>query len=143
MTWWIWIVIGLGLMALEAASPGGLFALFFGLSAILVGVLTGLGLAGSLAVQWILFPVLALVALAALRGPLKGRLNLKGPTRLVDQLADQVAVALEDLPAGGGGKIELRGSSWSARNGGAAVIAKGARCRVERVDGLTLWVRPE
>ena len=143
MAWWIWILIGLGLLAIEAASPGGLFAFFFGLSAVVVGGLAAVGMAGPLGVQWILFSVLALVALVVLRGPLKARLNVKGATRPVDQLADQVAVALEDLPAAGGGKVELRGSSWSARNGGAAAIAKGARCRVERVDGLTLWVRPE
>ena len=143
MTWWIWILIGLGLLAIEAASPGGLFAAFFGLSAVVVGVLTALGMAGPLSVQWILFSALALVALAVLRGPLKARLNVKGSSRPVDQLADQVAVALEELPAGGAGKVELRGSSWSGRNGGAAAIVKGARCRVERVDGLTLWVRPE
>ena len=143
MAWWTWILIGLGLLAIEAASPGGLFAAFFGLSALVVGALAALGMAGSLGVQWILFSVLALVALAVLRGPLKARLNVNGPQKPVDQLADQVALALEDLPAGGGGKIELRGSSWSARNGGAAPIAKGTRCRVERVDGLTLWVRAE
>jgi membrane protein implicated in regulation of membrane protease activity len=40
------------------------------------------------------------------------------------------------------GKVELRGSSWSARSARAA-LARGQRCRVERVDGLTLWVRPE
>lgn len=143
MAWWIWILIGLGLLAIEAASPGGLFAFFFGVSACAVGGLAAFGLAGSLGVQWVLFSVLALVALVVLRGPLKARLNINGPSKPVDQLADQAALALEDLPAGGGGKVELRGSSWSARNGGAALIAKGTRCRVERVDGLTLWVRPE
>jgi membrane protein implicated in regulation of membrane protease activity len=143
MAWWIWILIGLGLLALEAASPGGLFAAFFGLSALVVGGLAAFGLAGPLWAQWALFTVLALVALAVLRGPLRARLNVDGATKAVDQLADQTATALEDLPAGGVGKVELRGSSWSGRNGGSALIAKGARCRVERVDGLTLWVRPE
>lgn len=143
MAWWIWILIGLGLLAMEAALPGGLFAAFFGLSALVVGGLAALGLAGPLSMQWALFTVLALVALAVLRGPLKARLNINGPSKPVDQLADQMALALEELPAGGGGKVELRGASWSARNGGANPIVKGARCRVERVDGLTLWVRPE
>ena len=41
------------------------------------------------------------------------------------------------------GKAELRGTSWSARNRGAAALARGQRCVVEKVDGLMLWVRPE
>jgi hypothetical protein len=142
MAWWIWVLIGLFLLALEAATPGGFFFLFFGLSGLAVGGLVAAGLGGSLAVQWILFSALALLALFALRGPLKARLNVDGRHKPVDQLSEQEAIALEDLPPGAIGKVELRGSSWSGRNGGEVAIAKGQRCRVERVDGLTLWVRP-
>jgi len=41
----------------------------------------------------------------------------------------------------GFGKAELRGTAWNARNVGDTPIAESQRCRVERVDGLTLWVR--
>lgn len=141
MAWWIWVLIGLFLLALEAATPGGLFFLFFGLSGLVVGGLAAAGLGGSPAVQWLLFTALALVALVALRGPLKARLNVDGRHKAVDQLSEQEATALEDLAPGGLGKVELRGSTWSGRNGSETPIAKGQRCRVERVDGLTLWVR--
>ena len=143
MAWWLWVLIGLSLLALEAATPGGLFFLFFGLSGLAVGVLVALDVGGSLAIQWILFTVIAMVTLAALRKPLKARLNIDGLHKPVDQLSEQVAVALEDLPAGAIGKVEHRGAPWSARNRGETAIAKGQRCRVERVDGLTLWVRSE
>jgi membrane protein implicated in regulation of membrane protease activity len=143
MAWWLWVLIGLVLLALEAALPGGLFFLFFGLSGLVVGVLVALDLGGTLAIQWILFSVIATLALVVLRGPLKARLNIDGFHRPVDQLSEQVAVALEDLPAGAIGKVEHRGAPWNARNGGETAIAKGQRCRVERVDGLTLWVRGE
>ncbi len=143
MAWWLWVLIGLFLLALEAATPGGLFFLFFGLSGLAVGVLVALDVGGSLAIQWILFTAIATVALIALRRPLKARLNIDGLHKPVDVLSDQVAVALEDLPAGAIGKVEHRGAPWSARNGGETAIAKGQRCRVERLDGLTLWVRSE
>ncbi len=143
MAWWLWVLIGLFLLALEAATPGGLFFLFFGLSGLAVGMLVALDVGGSLAIQWILFTVIAMVTLVALRKPLKARLNIDGLHKPVDQLSEQVAVALEDLPAGAIGKVEHRGAPWSARNGGETAIAKGQRCRVERVDGLTLWVRSE
>jgi membrane protein implicated in regulation of membrane protease activity len=141
MAWWIWVLIGLFLLALEAATPGGFFFAFFGLSGLLVGGLVALGWGGAPAIQWLLFTGLALVALVVLRGPLKAKLNVDGKHKPVDQLSDQEAVALDEMPPGGIGKVELRGSAWSARNGGEAAIAKGQRCRVDKVDGLTLWVR--
>jgi membrane protein implicated in regulation of membrane protease activity len=143
MVWWLWMLLGLALLVVEAATPGGLFALFFGLSALVVGILTAVGLGGPLWAQWALFTAVAVLCLAVLRGPLKARLNLDGVHKPVDQVQGEEAVALEDVPAGGSGKVELRGASWSARNATGAGIAKGARCRVERVEGLTLWVRPE
>src|SRR3972149_5155851 len=42
MPWWIWVLAGLGLLIAEVASPGGFFAVFFGVAAILVGVVKAL-----------------------------------------------------------------------------------------------------
>ena len=39
MPWWIWIAFGLVLAAIELATPGGFFIVFFGIGAIAVGVL--------------------------------------------------------------------------------------------------------
>jgi inner membrane protein len=39
------------------------------------------------------------------------------------------------------GKVELRGSSWSAQNVSPSPLTSGQRCRVEKVDGLMLLVR--
>ena len=38
MAWWTWILFGLALLVVEMLTPGGLFALFFGLSALAVSV---------------------------------------------------------------------------------------------------------
>jgi hypothetical protein len=143
MIWWIWMLLGIGLLALEAAAPGGLFALFFGLSALLVGLLTALGWAGPIWMQWLLFSAVAIAALAVLRGPLKGRLNVKGSQRQVDSLVGEAGAILEDVAPGGVGKVEIRGSSWNARSQGGVPLTRGQRCKVESVEGLTLWVRPE
>jgi membrane protein implicated in regulation of membrane protease activity len=39
-------------------------------------------------------------------------------------------------------RLEYRGSSWSAVNGGGSIIPAGAPARIARVDGLTLVVHP-
>ena len=58
----------------------------------------------------------------------------------VDSLVGETAVVMEEIPAGAIGKVELRGSSWSARNISGQALARRERCKVERVEGLMLWV---
>jgi inner membrane protein len=142
MEWWIWVLIGLALLVLEIATPGGFVALFFGVSAILVGGIAALGMSEPLSLQLIFFSVLSVGALALLRKPLQAKLNV-GPRRAVDSFVGEAATALEDLPAGGVGSVELRGSTWKARNASVGAIPKGGRCLVERREGLTLFIRPE
>jgi membrane protein implicated in regulation of membrane protease activity len=90
--------------------------------------------------QWILFSVASVLALVFLRRPLRARFNLDGQNKVVDSLVGTEAVLLEDLAPDGVAKAELRGSSWNARNAGPSPLKTGQRCRVERVEGLTLWL---
>jgi membrane protein implicated in regulation of membrane protease activity len=61
---------------------------------------------------------------------------------VVDALEGETAIVLDDLAPGAVGKAELRGTSWTAQNAGAAALSRGQRCRVVRVEGLTLFIRP-
>jgi inner membrane protein len=140
MEWWLWILLGLGLLVVEMVTPGGLFALFFGLSALLVAGLSALDL-GPAWLHWLLFAALGVLGVALLRQRLRDRIDTRRIP--VDTLVGEVAIPLEDLAARATGKAELRGTSWTARNSGDAPLACGQRCKVERVDGLTLWIRPE
>lgn len=142
MAWWLWILIGLGLLVLETATPGGFFAFFFGVGAVLVGMAVALGAGGPEWMQWLLFSVLSVVGLLLFRRPLMRRLKLTGG-KPVDSLVGEPAVVLEEVPPGGVGKAEMRGTSWSARSTSPTALARGQRCRVEWVEGLTLWLRPE
>src|SRR5262245_49000299 len=98
MVWWLWMLLGMALLVVEVATQGGLFALFFGLSAMVVGVLTAVGFGGEMWLQWVLFTAIAIVCLAVLRGPLKARLNVGGVSKPVDQLVGEEALATEDVP---------------------------------------------
>lgn len=141
MTWWVWVMVGLGLLGLEVLTPGGFFVLFFGLAAIVVGLLDGLGLGGPAWWQWLLFSLLSIGSLVLFRGRLVER--LRTPERSPSGLVGDVAILLEDLEPGAVGKAELRGTAWSVRHAAGAPLPRGRRCVVERVDGLTLHVRPE
>ena len=141
MSWWLWILLGVALSMLELASTGGFYLIFFGIAAFLIGLLGAVGLAGPTWAQWFVFPVFSIILLGAFRRPLLRMMQVEtGP---VDSLVGQIALPLESIDPGAVGRAELRGSAWSARNLHSAVLAPGQRCRVERVDGLTLFLLPE
>jgi membrane protein implicated in regulation of membrane protease activity len=140
MSWWLWVLVGIGLLVVELMTPGGLFALFFGVGALLVVPLAALG-AGEV-VQWLAFTAISLVLLQTLRRPLQRRLTSRRTTP-VDSIVGEEVTLLGDLPEGGEGKAELRGVPWIARTVAGPALRKGQRCRVERVDGVTLWIRAQ
>ena len=57
-------------------------------------------------------------------------------------IAGEIITLPTVLPPGGTCRLEFRGSSWSAVNGGKSVIEAGSTARIVRVDGLTLVVQP-
>jgi len=85
---------------------------------------------------------MSLVLVVSVRGPLQRRLARAEPPR-VDDLVGEEAVLLDDVEAGATGRAELRGTPWSARVASGIPLKRGQRCKVERVEGLTLWLRAE
>jgi membrane protein implicated in regulation of membrane protease activity len=142
MPWWLWTLFGLTLLLLEVQTFNSFYLMFFGAGALLVGLLDALGLVEKDWLQWLLFSVLSIGTLVLLRRPIMTRLAPAGTDR-VDNLVGETAIATEDIPSGAVGKAEMRGTVWSARNDGPTPLRKDTRCRVQRVDGLMLWVRAE
>jgi membrane protein implicated in regulation of membrane protease activity len=142
MSWWLWVLFGIGLLVVEMVTPGGLFALFFGVGAFLTAVAAALG-AGPI-VQWLAFTAVSLLLLVTLRRTLQEKLFSRGaaPPVQSDIVGEEVTL-LADLAEGGEVQAELRGVPWSARAASGLALRKGQRCRVERIEGLTLWVRGE
>ena len=138
--WWLWLVVGLGLVGAELfLTPGGLYLLFFGVSAVVVGLLGLVGVVTDAGLQLLLFALLAAGALLLLRRWLVSR--LRSGDAIFGELVGETAVALGPVAANALGSAELRGAIWRVRNVGKFDVAPGQRCRVERVEGLELWVR--
>jgi membrane protein implicated in regulation of membrane protease activity len=140
MAWWMWMILGLVLAVAEAQIPTNFFLLAFGVGGLIVGGLTGLGVIASPWIEWLTFSLFSVAALVGFQRTLS---RSTPPGRNVDDLTREPAVVTDDVPAGGVGRAELRGTTWSARGADGVAIARGTRCRVERVDGLTLWLKPE
>jgi hypothetical protein len=144
MVWWLWIALGLALLIFEVATPGGFVAFFFSIAALLVGILVGLGLTPTPWVQGLLFSLLSVGSLLALRRPIRRLMTVRhGGPREMDSLVGESALPESDLEPGTTGQAELRGTRWNARNASERTVRKGERCRVDRVDGLLLFIKPE
>jgi membrane protein implicated in regulation of membrane protease activity len=141
--WWHWLVLGLVLIVSELATPGGFYIIFFGVGALAVGVLAWLDVAGPAWTQLLLFSFISVGSIVLFRGRLLRMFQPEKQLPSVDLLVGEIAVAEEDLAPGAIGRVELRGTAWSARNDAPIILTRGVRCRVVRVDGLTLHIVPE
>jgi membrane protein implicated in regulation of membrane protease activity len=143
MQWWGWIAVGAILLGSELAFIDAQFYLVFvGASAFVVGLLqlTGLELADWL--QWLIFAVLAASSMLTFRRRIYERMR-RGLPPMKSGPAGEIVTLPAELPPGKTCRLEFRGCSWNAINGGNAVIAAGASARIQRVDGLTLVVHGE
>jgi membrane protein implicated in regulation of membrane protease activity len=139
MSWWIWVLAGLALLAIEFASTTmhiGLFAI----GAFVVAILEGLGVEMPLWGELVVFTGVSLIGLFFIRPWLVRKLNLH-VKRDVDTMIGEQALALDDIPPAAVGKAEMRGSTWSARNIGETQLIRGQRCTVARIEGLVLHIR--
>src|SRR5918993_878680 len=76
------------------------YVIFFAVGALAVGALRLSGAVDTAWVEWLLFPVIALITLRLFRQPLLGRLKLNERPDEVDSLVGQVAVAMSDIAPG-------------------------------------------
>ena len=141
MQWWSWIAVGVILLGAELTFVNAQFYLvFIGGSALLVGLMTVSGLDPAPWLQWLAFVVTAVISLLIFRGPLYKRLRRVIPV-MNDGLSGEMVHVPVPLSAGQECRLEYRGSSWEAVNGGDDPIAAGAAARIERVEGLKLYLR--
>jgi membrane protein implicated in regulation of membrane protease activity len=143
MLWWHWLLLGVVLIALEMAASGGFYIIFFGIAAVIVSLLALFDLAGPLWFELLLFSALSVASLLFFRNPIMRSLNLEGGAADIDTLAGETGSVIDPMAPGGNGRVELRGSSWSARNLGTTPLSSGARCTVIRSERLTLLVKAE
>ncbi len=134
------MVAGFAMLATESIVPG-FFLLFFGIGAVFMGFFQLLIPGVPLWIELLLFLGVSSTWLALFRRRLIAYMEKRNPPKRVDSIEGEMAVALEDLLPKQLGKAELRGTSWSAMNLGEVPIARGQRGKVERMEGLTLYLR--
>ena len=141
MQWWTWFVLGTLLLAVELfAIDAQFFLIFIGAAAIVVGLIGMLGINLPVWLQWVLFAVLAIAAVATMRRQIYAKLRNR-PMASVDTDVNKRVRIPEELAPGKSTRVEYRGTGWTVLNVGKHSIPAGQEVRIESVDGLTLHVR--
>ena len=139
--YWIWLAIGLLLLAIESALSTE-WLLWPAVAAGIVAVLTAVGLQYGFAVEIIAFGLLT-AGLTLLSNRLIKRMNPADmpdindrDSRLIGQQAQVVSPFLD-----GRGRVFISGSEWAAELEGEGSPAIGSRVVVETIEGARLRVR--
>ena len=125
---WIWLGLVILFLIVEAACPIHLVSLWFA-----AGSLTALAvfyLHGPLWLQITAFLVVSCALLAALWPLTKKFLNPGHTATNVDSVI------------GSTGQVKLGGMEWTARSTSGAPLAEGILVRVDRIEGVKVFVSP-
>ena len=78
LTWWMWMILGLVLLACEMITPGTFFFMFLGISGLLTGLVCWMAPDLPAWAPWLLFSIFSAVSLAFFRKPLMEKFKLSG-----------------------------------------------------------------
>ena len=141
MRWSYWLMLGIALVALEIMTPGFVM-IFFGLAALVMGVVTLVWPGCPPEWQYIGFALISVVFLFLLRRLFRRAFTGKKKDvadglgeEYVGQRAQVVALIRPDLA----GKVEFNGSHWRAEAG--EIIEPGVTVTILARENLTFRVR--
>jgi membrane protein implicated in regulation of membrane protease activity len=135
---WGWAVAAV-LLALGELLLPGVFLVWLGAAAAVTALLVGV-FDLAIAVQLVLFGVLAIVSIALARGyfPYGGGAAEPSLNRLADRLVGRQVIVIEAFRHGRG-RVQVGDSPWAAQG---PDLSEGSRAEVIGVDGNILIVEP-
>lgn len=142
MNWavWVWLVLLVVFLAAEAATVS-MVSLWFAAGALAALVVNLLG--GPLWLQTGVFVAISAVLLLLLRPLVRRYITPKVTATNADSVIGKtglVTAAIDNLAAIG--QVKLGGMVWSARSTSGDPIGEGTRIRVDRIEGVKVFVTP-
>jgi membrane protein implicated in regulation of membrane protease activity len=135
---WAWVVLAVVMLVLELTVPG-LHFIWFGLAALVVGVVALAGIVG-VAGQVALFGLVSLGMIVAVRFVFGPRIAVSGDTPELNERGLQYLgriVTVEDAISGGRGRVRVGDTLWLAQGPDAP---RGASVKVTGLHGTVLIV---
>ena len=137
----VWLVLLIVFIVLEAACPIHLISIWFAAGALVAAVVAGMGAAPWL--QLILFAGVSGGLLAALWPLTKKFLNPRRTATNVDSVIGTQGYVTEEIDnLTATGQVKLGGMFWTARSTDGDQIPTGTLIRVDRIEGVKVFVTP-
>ena len=136
----IWLVLTVVLLIAEAATVT-VISLWFAAGSLAAMAMALVG--GSIWLQVLVFLVVSAAALTALRPLVRKYLTPKLTATNIDSIIGTigiVTVGIDNIAAAG--QVKLNGMEWTARSISGAPIGAGTKVRVDKIEGVKLFVSP-
>ena len=136
----IWFGLTVLLLIAEAATVT-VISLWFAAGALAAMVTALLG--GAIWMQILVFLVVSAAALTALRPLVRKHLTPKLTATNIDSVIGSVGivtVSIDNIAAAG--QVKLGSMEWTARSTSGASIEAGTKIRVDRIEGVKVFVSP-
>ena len=137
----IWLILLVGFLAVEAACPIHLVSIWFAVGALIATVVSLLN--GPVWLQIVLFLAVSGGLLALLWPMVRTYLHPHPPRTNVDSVIGSegyITAAVDNVAATG--QVKLGGMEWTARSTSGEPIPAGALVKVDRVEGVKVFVTP-
>ena len=141
---WIWFGVAVVLLTVELATVD-LVAIWLALSALIMGVITGIATDLRLAWQIAIFVAISAVLLIATRPAIKKFLRRKRNTGTnLELIIGHKAIVVEDINNDLSlGAVRINGLIWTARSVDGSIIEKDTLVIIEEIQGNKVIVNKE
>ncbi|MEZ0607386.1 NfeD family protein [Fibrella sp. WM1] len=133
-----WATLAAILLIAEVVNNSFVFA-FFSVGAALVAMLTGLAVTSGIDSQLLVFALVSVGAMVVFRQRLRGLFAGSKQNEYVEFIGDRVTVT-QTIPPQGLGRVQYRGTEWSARTETGKTHRPGEGTTIRRVEGIVLVV---
>lgn len=135
--WFLLLILFIGVEAATVTMVSAWFAI--GALAALIAALAG----GQLWLQIVLFFLVSGVSLALLRPISKKHFNTKLTRTNVDAITGKICPVVAPINnLTGSGQVKIGDVEWSARSTDGAPIEVGTQVKIDRVEGVKVYVTP-
>lgn len=134
---WFWLLLSVIFTVIEVATLG-LTTIWFALGSLVMLLLSPLPI--PFLWQILLFLIISSVLLIFTRPIVVKKLKVGREKTNTDSLIGEKALVIKEIAEFDKGMVKVHGMEWSAQSVDGRTIAKGERCIVERIEGVTLMV---
>jgi len=135
---WIWVAVTVICIVIETFTLS-LTTIWFGISAFLMVFVAFTPM--PFVAQLTIFVVIALILLIFTRPVVKKKLNQKKIATNYERIIGQIAIVTKNISALEKGTIKINGMEWTAAVSENISLEAGSQCIVEKIEGVTAYVK--